>query len=175
MKRCLKKNLSMLRDKSLSQIGWAYACRLPGLPDSPGLLLSSEGSQYLKGEKWGLDLLFCQARSLCACGIFSLFSPTFCSICRYHKNESILMPMKCAQEEILVNGTCNPGYKVAVGMCVKPGDLMLRCSLPAHTYSLYHRGVFTSQFATGNPGCGYYLPDGICSLDSSSGIKCLGP
>lgn len=59
--------------------------------------------------------------------------------------------------------------------CVSKQVTMLRCSLPAHTYSLYHRGVFMSQFATGNPGPGYYLLDGICSLESSSGIKCLGP
>lgn len=75
---------------------------------------------------------------------------------------------------MLINGMRNPGHRVAIGMCVKAGDLMLR-SLPAHTYSLYHRDVFMSQFATGNPGPGCYLPDGFCSLDSSSGIKCLGP
>lgn len=59
--------------------------------------------------------------------------------------------------------------------CVSEQVTMLRCFLPAHTYSLYHRDVFMSQFATGNPGPGYYLPGGICSLDSSSGIKYLGP
>lgn len=75
----------------------------------------------------------------------------------------------------LDNGICNPGHRVATGMCVKAGDLMLRCSVPAHTYSLYHWDVFMSQFATGNLSPGSYLPDDICSLDSSSGIKCLGP
>lgn len=59
-------------------------------------------------------------------------------------------------------------------VCVSNQVIQCLDALTADTYS-YDRDVLMSQFATGNSGPKYCVPDSIHNLDSSSGIKCLGP